>query len=239
MSNTFFQFKQFIVHQDNTAMKVCTDACFLGAWAANKMSMAPIHNVLDIGCGSGLLSLMLAQKIDASIDAVEFDVHAAEQAKENVELSPWKTKIKVVASDINLYAKEKLYDLVICNPPFYEGDLRSPDEKKNAAMHDSKLTFQSLIKNINERLNEEGAAIILMPASRIDDILRLVSDHTLFIRQKIFLKQTPSHDPFRCITIIDRKGSQQEDDEEHCIHDENRNYSQAFRELLKDYYLNF
>ena len=131
MSNTYFQFKQFTIHQDKCAMKVCTDACMLGAWTAGKLGGSGINNILDIGCGTGLLSLMLSQKINASIDAVEIDADAAKQAGENISASPWAANIRVIHTSLQEFMPKKKYDLIICNPPFYENDLRSEHENKN------------------------------------------------------------------------------------------------------------
>src|SRR5882724_8546870 len=123
MANTYFQFKQFTIHQDRCAMKVTTDACLFGAWATVGIrKLAPeAKTILDIGSGTGLLSLMIAQQCDVLIDAVEIDKAAAAQAKENSTASPWKEKIMVIEGDIRYMARYPInrYDIVICNPPFY------------------------------------------------------------------------------------------------------------------------
>ena len=118
--NSWFQFKQFTVHQDKCAMKVCTDACLFGAWVANKLVQNKItaKNILDIGCGTGLLSLMLAQKTNAVIDSVEIDASAFDQAKQNISLSSWKEKIQLYHNSINNFEPLTRYDFIICNPPF-------------------------------------------------------------------------------------------------------------------------
>eukprot|EP01136_Pigoraptor_vietnamica_P012822 Opistho-1_new@53158 len=117
MSNHYFQFKQFTIHQDKCAMKVSTDACIQGAWT-------PIANdvvhVLDIGTGTGLLSLMLAQRnSNIHIDAIELDADAARQAQENISASPWADRVDVMQGDVTAYQFAKQYDMVICNPPFF------------------------------------------------------------------------------------------------------------------------
>ena len=119
MSNNYFQFKQFTIHQDKCAMKVCTDACLFGAFVANEIQDKTINHILDIGAGTGLLSLMLAQKSNAAIDAVEIDKSTYEQAEENISQSSWKEKITVYNSGIADFYSNYKYDLIISNPPFF------------------------------------------------------------------------------------------------------------------------
>ena len=126
MSNSFFKFKEFTVHQDKTAMKVCTDACLFGAWAAKQIEIFDLKNILDIGTGTGLLALMLAQSSRAKIDAVEINELAAEQAAANFCNSPWNSQLYVHQKSINRFTQEqnKPYDFIISNPPFFENQLK-------------------------------------------------------------------------------------------------------------------
>lgn len=133
MANSYFQFKEFTVRQERASMKVCTDACLFGAYAANQLIFINPAECLDIGTGTGLLSLMLAQKIPANIDAVEIEYASYSQAKGNFEHSPWREQLNVFHTDINQFQSEKKYNCIISNPPFFEKDLKSEDEKKNAA----------------------------------------------------------------------------------------------------------
>jgi tRNA1Val (adenine37-N6)-methyltransferase len=139
MANSFFQFKQFIIHQDRCAMKVTTDACLFGAWVAKEVGgqKSEVETILDIGTGTGLLSLMLAQKTNATIDSVEIDEAAAEQAQENANASLWKDRIFVMPGDAKdmAYTFCKNFDIIISNPPFYENELTSSDHQKNLAHH--------------------------------------------------------------------------------------------------------
>src|SRR6476620_3970566 len=139
MSNTYFRFRQFTVHQERTAMKVCTDACLFGAWVASEIRNEDLERVLDIGAGTGLLSLMIAQNSDAVIDAVEIDDHAYSQVVDNFSSSPWNDRLRVHHCSVQQFEPGCKYDLVISNPPFYEHSLRSPDSKKNMAMHSTHL----------------------------------------------------------------------------------------------------
>src|SRR5262245_58656662 len=145
MPNSYFQFKQFVIHQEHCAMKVTTDGCLFGAWvAASKAGNAAAgKHVLDIGTGTGLLSLMYAQKHPhAQIDAIEIDEAAAQQAADNFAASPWQKRLQLIHSDIKDYRPSHPYDTIISNPPFYENQLSSGNAKKNMAHHSSSIGLE-------------------------------------------------------------------------------------------------
>ena len=217
-------------------MKVCTDACILGAWTALKGQSFSIKNILDIGCGTGLLSLMLVQKIDATIDAIEINNAAAEQAAENIAASPWPDRINIVQSSIQDLKTITKYDLIICNPPFYEDDLRSDNENKNAAKHDTTLKLEELLALIKENLSEDGKAAVLMPFHRTAYFETTAKEKSLFTEEKLLIKQTPAHDHFRSIVFLSLKFNDEPIVNELIIHDGQRNYTEEFKDLLNDYY---
>lgn len=202
MPNTYFRFRQFTIHQDRTAMKVCTDACLFGAWTVSEISDEKIKRVLDIGAGTGLLSLMIAQATDAQIDAVEIDKNAYAQASENFAASPWSNKLQVHHGAIQQFDPPNRFDLIICNPPFYESDLRSPDNKKNLAMHSTQLGVDELFDSMKRLLAPGGKIAILVPYRRTTAIERKIEDANLFVYKKVAVKQTEKHSPFRCMYLI-------------------------------------
>ena len=163
-------------------MKVCTDACLFGAYVASTLPDHPATNhVLDIGTGTGLLSLMLAQKTSCNIDAVEIDAAAFQQAKENIALSPWKHRIEIFNENILQFAPKNKYGLIITNPPFFEGDLKSADQKKNAAKHNTSLTLTQLLKIADELLAENGVFTVLLPFHRVDHFEEEAKDLHFFL----------------------------------------------------------
>jgi tRNA1Val (adenine37-N6)-methyltransferase len=164
MSNTFFRFKQFIVHQDACAMKVCTDACILGAWFAEKIPSYSL--ILDAGSGTGLLMFMLAQKSKAEIHGIEIDLDAYKQSKENINENKLKDRLKVFPADFRYYSFPEKYDFIISNPPFYEDSLQSSTDKKNIAKHSRELTLEELIKAIDANLKPTGSFGVLIPYNR-------------------------------------------------------------------------
>ncbi len=171
-------------------MKVCTDACLFGALVADQVKTKASTNILDIGTGTGLLSLMLAQRVPALIDAVEIDEAAYQQAKENFEQSPWKERLSIFNTDILKFDAGKKYDCIISNPPFFENDLKSSDKNKNAAKHDTTLTLEQLLQTVQKLLNEDGSFAVLLPYHRIEECILLAEKIGLYLNKKVLVKQT-------------------------------------------------
>ncbi|RYF88551.1 MAG: methyltransferase domain-containing protein [Chitinophagaceae bacterium] len=238
MPNHYFSFKEFTVWQQHCAMKVCTDACVLGAFTANRFvnSAPPPKHILDIGTGTGLLSLMLAQKINAEIEAIEINKDAAQQAQENFDTSPWASRLKTINSSLQEFAGESCYDLIIANPPFFEDDLRSNAAAKNDAKHDSSLTLHQLVEAIHKLLVTTGSAVVLIPQHRTSYFSALVSAAGMHINGVLEMRQSFTHKPFRSIVVI-AKTADKFDKSILTIHDHKREYTPEFAALLKDYYL--
>jgi len=238
MANDYFRFKEFIIHQDKCSMKVCTDACLFGSLLPVVTENAePINRVLDIGTGTGLLSLMYAQRnIHAQIDAVEVEEHSFKQAKENFTQSKWKDRLKIFHSDIKNFVPGKKYDLIISNPPFYENELLSNEKNKNIAKHDAGLTLNDLIDIIKKHLAPTGTFAVLLPWHRIKYFEELAAGNNFFAQEKILIRQTPTHNFFRGILFFSntRSGTKTT---EIIIKNKQGNYTEEFSELLKNYYL--
>lgn len=216
-------------------MKVCTDACLFGALVAD--AGLPANTCLDIGTGTGLLALMLAQKNkQVLIDAVEIDAGAAEQATGNFSASPWKDRVRCVNSDVLSFTGDKKYDLIISNPPFFEDDLRSPDELKNNAKHDTSLSLAELLQAVKNNLNPGGVFAVLLPFHRVDFFVEVAGKQELHLTQKILVKQTVNHKYFRGILFFCRNKTQPVNTYM-SIKDKEGNYTTEFAEALKDYYL--
>lgn len=230
MPNTYFRFRQFTVHQEKSAMKVCTDACLFGAWVAFEISEYPIKKVLDIGAGTGLLSLMIAQHSLAEIDAVEIDDHAYRQAVENFAASPWGNRLNVYHCAVQQFDRGYKYDLIISNPPFYEQSLRSPDSKKNLAMHSTHLDTVGLFAAAKRLLTGGGRFALLVPYSRAEAIEKIIAENAFYVEKKVEVKQTEKHTPFRCMYILRYVFSGTEE-RKITVKDE------EFSKLLKNYYL--
>lgn len=238
MPNHFFRFKQFNINQDKCAMKVCTDACLFGAWLSNHIQQKniQINKVLDIGTGTGLLSLIMAQHLQASFDAIEIDELAASQAKENFEASPWAAQFNVINEDLKKWKSVTKYDLIISNPPFFENDLRSYDNARNLALHHDGLRLEILLEIVKNKLRDNGNFAVLIPYKRREYFLSLIQKNKFYLEEEVQIKQTEKHNPFRLIFIISKTESVNNKTEIYIK--EEGEYSYQFTSLLQNYYLN-
>ncbi len=236
MSNSWFQFKEFRINQGQCAMKVTTDACILGAWTPINQAF---KNVLDIGAGTGLLSLMLAQRNqNINIDAIELDPTAALQASQNFKDSPWATRIKCCVADIRQHEASAKYDLIICNPPFFSNSLLGPTPTKNYARHDVSLTSHQLFTKARSMLTQEGYLSLLLPYKEYLQWRQNSIESGLYESQCLYIKHTPVSPVKRVVTILSTTQKSSPNITELVIKDYDGNYTNYFKELLSGYYLN-
>ncbi len=239
MANSFFKFKQFTVHQDKCAMKVCTDACLFGAWIAsmNDTFFTSINNALDIGSGTGLLSLMFVQKNkNVVIDAVEIDEAAANQAMQNFNTSPWKERLRIINNDVLKISLPHTYQFIFSNPPFFENDLKSNDAKRNIALHSADLNLHELLNVIINNITLKGKFAILLPYHRSLFFEQLCLNNNFYLQEKVLIKATPHHHFFRCMLLFSSTKTATIE-KEIIIQNQLAEYSSEFKELLSDYYL--
>lgn len=236
MPNNSFTFKHFTIHQNRCAMKVCTDACIFGA----STDVENVKNILDIGTGTGLLALMLAQRSEANIDAVEIEENAYNQAVNNVSESKFSDKITVFHQDIKSYSSPQGYDLIVSNPPFYQKSLQSPDSQANKALHAVELTLEALIDSVLRLLRPDGKFIVLLPPFEVEKLIRLAQKKELYLSKKILIRHDESKPIFRIIATFQNLQIHDYPEKTLEIHEkDSKTYSEDFRALLKDYYLIF
>ena len=242
MANSWFRFKQFIIHQDRCAMKVTTDACLFGAWVAADLETRQVTDgrLLDVGTGTGLLTSMIAQRVNLPIDAIELDMEAYAQAVENSSSSPYKERIQVLQGDVRQFEFPFRYDIIVSNPPFYEQELKSGDRRKNSAHHSEDLKLEELLDVIKKNLQPGGHFYLLLPYKRQEQVNQLFRDQDMSIEKLVLVRQSVQHDYFR-IMIVGTTAvtpSQEISIDEIAIKDVDDAYTASFVTLLRDYYLN-
>jgi tRNA1Val (adenine37-N6)-methyltransferase len=235
MANQYFQFKQFTIQQDHCAMKVSTDACIQGAWTP---ASDIVKDVLDIGTGTGLLSLMLAQRASGiNIDAIELDANAAEQAEENIASSPWKNRVQVLQGDVTNYAFTKQYDMVICNPPFFNNSLLGDTDNRNIARHTLSLSYTDLLNVLDNVLKQDGYASILLPVAEHAEWEKLLAKNGWHIGHRLIIQPKESSAPNRVVSLCSRNKAEEIKEEKLVIYAGQNEYTPEATKLLKSFYL--
>lgn len=231
-----FQFKQFSIKQDRCAMKVGTDSVLLGAWC-------PIdHNpfsVLDIGAGTGILSLMLAQRSNAQqIDAIEIEENAYEQCVENFEASPWSDRLFCFHAGLDEFIDEPEdeYDIIISNPPFYSEDYKSDNSQRDLARFQDALPFEELIEAADLLLSENGLFAVIIPFASEENFISLAKNVDLFPFKITRVKGTPTTEIKRSLLAFSRLKKQLTLDEL-VIETSRHQYTSVYISLTKDFYL--
>ena len=231
-----FQFKQFSIQQDKTAMKVGTDGVLLGAWTP--ISHHP-EAILDIGTGTGLIALMLAQRTNAlQIDAFDIDENAFEQAADNFESSPWNDRLFCYHAGLDEFMEEPEdeYDLIVCNRPFYSEDYKSGNDARDTARFSDAMPFSDLIEAADLLLSEEGIFSVIIPFKEEAGFVALADKFELYPTKITRVKGTPQSEVKRSLIAFSRKNTVPEIDEmiiENARHD----YTQDYIHLTQDFYL--
>lgn len=220
-------------------MKVCTDACVFGAWAG----VGGAERILDIGTGTGLLSLMAAQRNpEALIDAVEVEEGAVRQAGMNFEASPFSARLKVHAGPVQDFRPGYGYDCVICNPPFYQNDLKSPDPKTSMAHHAGALDFQALFQAAGRLVSPGGRFHVMLPVAESYHYAAQHAEGGWRLTGELLLSHRPGMAPFRRMMTFrseDGKGPGPVPEQLFIYEETGGNYDSAFKEYLKPFYLGF
>lgn len=242
MPNSWFRFKQFHVGQERCAMKVSTDACIQGAWTAQQlqhMSCGKPLRLLDIGTGTGLLSLMLAQEYDTVlIDAIELNEDAAQQAAGNFAQSPWHDRLRAMHTSLAEFkGGEHTYDIIICNPPFFHNQLQAVQQARNDARHSTALDKPTLAQALAHLLKEQGYCSIMYPASEWKDWLETAAGQGLQARVTLAIHPRGQQPANRFVGIFGKDQTEAICNETLVIYEEDQSYTPAFSTLLQPYYL--
>ena len=231
----FFQFKQFVVHQDRCGMKVGTDGVLLGAWAEGG------KHILDIGTGTGLIALMLAQRYqDADITGVELNEQAALQAQENVDASPFSPQITIENVPIQRFSLQTSlqghFDSIVSNPPFYHS-LKSKNHERTLARHTESLTFTELFEAVSLLLAPEGCFSAVIPIEQMDNFLAEAHIKGLFVSRIVKVKTVETKQAKRCLVAFTKQLPTIFQEEEATIRDVDGQYTAWYSQLTGDFYL--
>ncbi|TDO83620.1 tRNA1Val (adenine37-N6)-methyltransferase [Flavobacterium chryseum] len=234
-----FSFKQFSVQQDKTAMKVGTDGVLLGAWA-------PIHHnpfsILDIGAGTGIIALMLAQRTHAEqIDALEIDEDAYEQAVGNFESSPWSDRLFCFHAGLDEFIDEPEdeYDLIVSNPPFYSEDYKTENEQRDLARFQDAMPFEELVEAADLFLSENGIFAVILPYKEEENFIVLANEFELYPIKITRVKGTPNSSIKRSLLAFSRNENTEIEIDELTIEIDRHVYTPEYIELTKEFYLKF
>jgi tRNA1Val (adenine37-N6)-methyltransferase len=234
MSETTFRFKQFTIHQDHCAMKVGTDAVLLGAWVQVNGS----QRILDIGTGTGIIALMIAQKSGGIIHAVDIDEGAFQQCRENFRISPWYNRLLPFHISFQEFADSSTikYDLVVSNPPYFHHASKPPEELRSQARHHDQLTFDDLILGTKKILAPGGKLCVILPYKEGMEFMDIAMRNGLFCQRMMKVKTKQERPDKRVMMEFTGHFGVME---ESCIiiHDDIDQFSDDYRKLTGDYYL--
>ena len=235
MANNYFKFKQFIINQEKCAMKVGTDGCLLGAWA----DLSNSRKILDVGCGSGLIAIMAAQRCpQATITGIEIDEDAVAQSQENSKSSPWSERIKIIHSDFLKYAPQEQYDTILSNPPYFTSSLKCPDDKRTKARHSDTLSCSDFLYHSYDLLLEGGKISIVIPFEQKEIWCKQAENDGFTLTKATNVHTRPNFPPKRVLLEFTKGNIDDELSESNFIlEEEPGKYSDEAINLLKPFYL--
>jgi tRNA1Val (adenine37-N6)-methyltransferase len=237
MANNYFRFKQFTIQQDKSVFKVGTDGVLLGACANLKGS----NRILDIGSGTGLISIMIAQKFNAEIVTIEPDYNSYLQTCENIKLCKWNNRIKTVNisfQEFSLSCIEK-FDLIITNPPYFRDSLENPDPKKSVARHDNSLSSYEILSGSSKILSGTGILQLILPYAEGNLFIAEARDFDFFCNSIVKIKPVPSGKIKRLILEFGREKKQVKEKFLTIEKGNRHDFTEEYKDLTRDFYLNF
>lgn len=236
--NPYFQFKQFRIVQERSAMKVGVDGVLVGAWADGEGA----KRILDIGSGTGLIALMMAQRNPmATIDAIEIDPEAFDECVFNIGQSPWKERVGATCCSFQDFVNDcsLKYDLIVSNPPYFSNGIKAPVLSRSKARHDDCLPLGELIAGISSLLAKGAKAALILPAESLSELKRLTHQHDLFLSRICTVKPNPVKPAFRVLVEMTNVDCTLVDEELMIEFEEHFDYTPQYRQLTRDFYLKF
>ena len=237
MANSWFQFQQFRVQQDRCAMKITTDAVLLGALADYNSP----KEILDIGTGTGVIALMLAQRFpESEITALEIDSVAATQASENFKESLFSTRLKLKPIALQDFSAGTSFDLIVSNPPYFPDHLKSNDAKRNLALHTDSLSYEDLLSHASQLLTSSGEFWVILPPRQMRDFCMLAEEVKLFPTLKIQIRHLETKPIHRVIMAFSKNEKEPYyPNQFYTLKTPNGDFSKAYRRILAGFLLGF
>ncbi len=236
MARARFDFKQFAIYHDKCAMKVGTDGVLLGAWT----EVGPhFRRILDVGTGSGLIAIMLAQRCDAHVTGIDIDEESVGQAVENGRATPWSQRLHFEVGDALSYVPAEKFDLITCNPPFFPDSPGSPGGRRGLARHSSALPPGALLSNACAWLEEGGHFSVILPASSADAFIQEAWERGFGLRAKCMVYGSPGSRPKRALLGFKKGNAPYPPTARLLIADKNGNYTEEYKRLTGEYYIRF
>lgn len=235
--NNYFQFKQFKIHQEKAAMKVNTDGVLLGAWA----SIENTETILDVGTGTGVIALMMAQRCNAKITAIEIEENAAGEATHNIQISSWQDRITVQHISFQQFVPtaQNTFDLIISNPPFFSNGVKNKTQNKSIARHNHSLPFNSLIAGTVQLLKSEGKFALILPIEETPQFINQAETEGLFVERLAGIKPNPSKNINRYLIEFTKTKSRVIEDVLTIYNDSGTDYTEQYKNLTRDFYPKF
>lgn len=237
-----FTFKQFAIWHDQCAMKVNTDGILLGAWT----QLNQPNKILDIGTGTGLIALMLAQRSQVfthqpSISAVEIEDSAFRQAKENIQHSSWHSRLYLHHNNIVDFANDQKnthqYDCLVSNPPYFSNSLKAPDDKRNLARHNATLSFDDLLSSAEKLATNHASFSLILPSNEAKTLLEICPQYNWFLHEHAFVSTVIGKSATRSLLKLSRSKVQQVNKEHFAIRNKNNLYTAEYINLCREFYL--
>jgi tRNA1Val (adenine37-N6)-methyltransferase len=236
MTNFYFSFKQFTIYQDKCAFKVGTDGVLLGASA----NVTGKTRILDIGTGTGLIALMLAQRCDSEITTIEPDFDSFSQASENITRSKWSSRIRIENCTLQDFKPENSgFDLIVSNPPYFIDSLKNPDPAKSNARHNDSLTHSDILKGAARLLSEDGLLQLILPYDEGNIFVAEAQEHGFYCNSILKIKPMPSSEIRRMILGFSRKRIKPAERFLTIEKGKRHEFSEEYINLTKDFYLKF
>lgn len=228
-----FRFKQFLIVQDKTPMKVGTDGVLLGAWAEGG------SRILDVGTGTGLVALMMAQRFpEAEVMGIDISVEAVEEASFNVSQSPFSNRVKIAGQDFREMACDAKYDAIVCNPPYFENSLKCPEKGRSMARHSDTLQLAELMRKSGEMLSNNGVLNIIIPYSQVDETMTEAGECGFAVRKAMRVRGTDDSEWKRVLIAFEKCGETHEWVMEEMTLERERNVrTSEYKKLTEGFYL--